>query len=262
MQLDKICEQVGRLAKDVGAFIREEGQHFDKDKIDYKEFNNLVSYVDVESEKKLAEGLKTILPESGILAEEGTKENLDKAYYWIIDPLDGTTNFSHGIPTFSVSIALAKEKELLLGVVYEVNRDELFSAWHSGGAWLNGKKITVSPANSLGDALIGTGFPYYMFENTDAYMNILKAFMKGTHGLRRIGSAAVDLCYVACGRFEGFFEFNLQPWDVAAGIVIVREAGGTVTDFDGKNAKPLGAEIVAAGPVHEEMVKLIGKYWN
>lgn len=262
MELSKLCFQTIELAEKVGTFISKEAENFDLSKVEMKEFNNLVSYVDKEAEKQLVDGLKNILPEAGFITEEGTASHDNEEYKWIIDPLDGTTNFTHGVPAYAVSIALAKGHELLVGVVYEVNRKECFSAWKNGGAYLNGKKIQVSKADSLDKSLLATGFPYYMFDKLDTYVDILKSFMQKTHGIRRIGSAAIDLCYVACGRFEGYYEFNLNAYDVAGGAIIVQEAGGYVTDFRGGNNYFYGEEIIATNKhIHKAVLNEVKKYW-
>jgi myo-inositol-1(or 4)-monophosphatase len=203
-----------------------------------------------------------MLPGSGFIAEEGTSTKKSDTYNWIIDPLDGTTNFSHGVPVFAVSIALMKRNELVLGVVYEINRDECFHAVKGQGAFLNHVSIKVSPVQTIDKALLATGFPYYNFDQMKQYLAILDEFMKGTHGLRRMGSAAVDLAYTACGRFEGFFEYNLQPWDVAAGALIVKEAGGLVTDFSGGNDFLFGRQIVAGNQVQPDILKMIKQHWG
>ncbi len=262
MNLENLCTQTIELATRIGAFIAKEAENFDLSKVEMKEFNNLVSYVDKEAEKQLVGGLKNILPEAGFITEEGTASHNNEDYKWIIDPLDGTTNFTHGIPTYAISIALAKGHDLLLGVVYEVNRKECFSAWKDGGAFLNGTKIQVTKTDHLEKSLLATGFPYYMFDKVDAYVNILKDFMQKTHGIRRIGSAAVDLCYVACGRFEGYYEFNLNAYDIAGGAIIVKEAGGQVSDFKGEDNYFYGEEIVATNQhIHQEVLNEIKKHW-
>ena len=262
MNLKQITHDVIAVAKEVREFIATESAVFNKDAIEHKGLNDLVSYVDKESETRLIKGLKKVLPEAGVMAEEGIGNDLSKEYCWVIDPLDGTTNFTHGLPVFAISIALVKGKEILVGVVLEVNRNECFYAWKDGGAWCNEKPIHVSPIAKLGDSLLATGFPYYEFEKLPKYLEILKEFMKVTHGLRRMGAAAVDLCYVACGRFEGFFEYNLKPWDIMAGILIVREAGGVVTDFSGNEPDYSGSETIAACAMHKEMQEVIEQHWK
>lgn len=262
-QLAEILESTQNIAKEVGAFIRKERQHFDVDKVEHKGFNDLVSYVDKEAERMIVEKLSPILPEAGFITEEGTNTTQAEVYNWVIDPLDGTTNFIHGIPNFSVSIALMENDQVILGVVYEVNRHECFYAQKGGGAFCNDTRIKVSEAPDLSASLIATGFPYYNFELIDRYLNSMKALMQKTHGLRRLGSAAVDLCYVAAGRTEGFFEYNLNSYDVAAGAIIVSEAGGTVTDFAGGSDYVFGRKIVASnGKIHSEFLAVLSEFWD
>lgn len=262
-QLHKLLEQTQEVAKNVGAFIRKERQHFDVEKIEHKGFNDLVSYVDKEAERQIVEKLAKILPEAGFITEEGTNSTQAEVFNWVIDPLDGTTNFIHGLPVFAVSIALMEKNEVILGVVYEVNRHECFYAMKDGGAYCNDTKIKVSPAPDLSASLIATGFPYYNFELIDRYLQSMKSLMQKTHGLRRLGSAAVDLCYVASGRTEGFFEYNLNSYDVAAGTLIVQEAGGKVTDFAGGNDFVFGRKIVASnGNIHGEFLAVLSEFWK
>lgn len=262
-QLSTLLEETQEVAKKVGAFIRKERQHFDVGRIEHKGFNDLVSYVDKEAERQIVESLVKILPEAGFITEEGTNSTLAEVYNWVIDPLDGTTNFIHGVPLFAVSIALMEREELILGVVYEVNRHECFYAMKGGGAFCNDTKIQVSAAPDLSASLIATGFPYYNFELIDRYLNSMKSLMQKTHGLRRMGSAAVDLCYVASGRTEGFFEYNLNSYDVAAGALIVQEAGGTVTDFSGGADFVFGRKIVASnGNIHGEFLAVLNEWWK
>lgn len=264
MDLKNITLQVIEVAKQVGDFIHQEGKSFDKKHIEYKGKNDLVSYVDKEAEKRIIQSLKKILPEAAFVSEEDEAHHQLTAseFHWVIDPLDGTTNFLHGIPTFAVSIALMQGEEVVSGVVYEINRDEAFYAWKNGGAFLNDEKINISNCDSLQDGLLATGFPYSQFEKIGNYLTVLRKLMEVSHGLRRIGSAAVDLAYVAAGRFEGFFEFNLKAWDVAAGSLLVKEAGGKVSTFSGTNDFIFGKEIVVAPPkVHQEILAIIQEYW-
>nr|MDQ3394760.1 inositol monophosphatase [Bacteroidota bacterium] len=242
VDLNKLVNEVILISKVAGAFIRDEGKKFKKESIEYKGLNDLVSFVDKEAEKLLVKGLRKALPEAGFITEEGTASSNSEEYKWVIDPLDGTTNFIHKLPVFAVSVGLIKGDKVVLGVVYEVNRDECFYAVAGGKAYCNGEVISVSPTNELGGCLLATGFPYYNFEKMQMYLDVLDKFMQKTHGLRRMGSAAVDLVYVACGRFEGFFEYNLHPWDVAAGIIIVKQAGGIVTDFKGVDDSLFGRQ--------------------
>lgn len=256
-------QHVMNVCHEVGEFIRVEGLSFDKSRILQKEgFNNLVSYVDKESEKKLVSTLSRLIPGSGILGEEGASVESSNGYLWIIDPLDGTTNFTHGLPPFAISIGLTLNDKPVLGVVYEVTKKEMFHAVEGHPAYCNDQLIRASSVNSLNESLFATGFPYYDFPKMEAYLNIIRKFLKQSHGVRRLGSAATDLAYVAAGRFEGFFEYNLNPWDVAAGAFIVQQAGGTVTDFSGGNDFLYGRQICAAGKIHPVMQSLIGGEWG
>jgi len=259
--LNEILTASKSLVLKVGKFIRNESQNFSTEDIEHKGFNDLVSYVDKEAEKQLVSGCTKILPEAGFIAEEGTSDKTGDTYNWIIDPLDGTTNFTHGLPVYSISLALQKDDQIVLGIVYEINKNECFYAIEGESAYLNDKQINVSPITKLSGSLLATGFPYYDFEEMSSYLKILKDFMQQTHGLRRMGSAAVDLAYVACGRFEGFFEYNLNAWDVAAGAFIVQQAGGEVSDFKNGNDYLFGREIVAAGKVRSEMLEIIQNHW-
>lgn len=239
---DKICD----IAIEVGDYVKEECNKFNKNDIEVKSKNSLVSYVDKMAEEKIVVVLENLLPEAGFIAEEGTSDKKGEYYNWIIDPLDGTTNFMHGIPIYSISIALKYNNEIIIGVVYEPNNKECFSAFKNGGAFLNNKPIKVSNISKISDSLFATGFPYYDYKKLNSYLEILKWLMYNSRGIRRIGSAAVDLCYVACGRYEGFYEYSLNAWDVAAGALLVKEAGGAVTDFKGENNFIFGREIVAS----------------
>jgi len=263
MKLNTIHQEAIKLVKEVGGFIRAESQNFTADKVEHKGFNDLVSYVDKEAEKRLVEGLGEILPESGFVAEEGTSSKKGEEYNWIIDPLDGTTNFVHGLPVYSISIALQQNHEIVSGIVLEINRDECFEAVKGESAKLNGKPITVSKKIDLSESLIATGFPYNDFDKMDDYLSILKYLMQNTHGLRRFGSAAVDLAYVACGRYEGYFEYNLNAWDVAAGAFIVQQAGGKVSRFNGDSDFIFGREILSCSEdIYKELLTIIQNQWK
>jgi myo-inositol-1(or 4)-monophosphatase len=262
-ELEAVCKKAIEVTKGAGAFLKKEAQNFDLSKIEYKGSKDLVSYVDKQSEQLLVKGLKEILPEAGFITEEATVEQSSgTALQWIIDPLDGTTNFLHGQPSYSISVALMLNKEIIVGIVYEPNLDECYYAWKEGGAFCNGKKIKVSSISQLDKSLIATGFPYSLLGKEDTYFKIMREFVDTTHGLRRIGSAAVDLAYVACGRFEGYYEFNLKIWDIAAGILLVKEAGGKVTDYSGGNDYLYGKELLAAGGLHPEMLRVIQNHWK
>ena len=258
----QLLQEVIVLVKEVGEFIRAEAQSFDTSKIEYKGKNDLVSYVDQEAEKRLVKGLEALLPGAGFIAEEGTSKHRSDTYNWIIDPLDGTTNFIHGLPVFAISVALIKRNDLSLGVVYDVMKDECFHASKGGGAFLNHMPIGVSQTPTIDKALLATGFPYYDFDQMQPYLSIINELMQNSHGLRRMGSAAIDLAYTACGRFEGFFEYNLNAWDVAAGALIVQEAGGMVSDFKGGSDYLFGREIIAANAVQNELLKIIQRHWQ
>jgi len=263
MNLGKITSDVAKLSLQTGEFVRKAAAEFNRDRIEYKGLNDMVSYVDKETEQRLVDGLHKILPEAGFIAEEGTGQKTDgQEFSWIIDPVDGTTNYMHGLPVFAISIALMQNNKIVSGVVYEINRDECFTAWLGGGAFLNEIPIKVSSAKYLKDSLIATGFPYYDFEMMENYLNILKELMQKSHGLRRLGAASVDLVYVACGRFEGFFEYNLKPWDVAAGTLIVQEAGGIVKDFKGGDEFVFGRELIAGCSMFLELEEVISRNWN
>ncbi len=262
MDLQDLTTKVRDIAKQAAVFINEEVEHFDPTSIEYKDQNNsIVSYVDTETEKQLVFGLKQLLPEAGFVAEEGTGSDRTGDYMWYIDPLDGTTNFTHSLPIFSISIGLAYKGEMQLGVVYDVRGKHCYYAWKGGGSFCDGRQIKVSDQSELSKSLLATGFPYHEEPELDKFFEVMKEFMRRTHGLRRLGSAALDLCFVASGVFDGFFEFNLKPWDVAAGALIVSEAGGSISDFGGTDNYLEGNEIVAAGPIHSDMVGVIKGIW-
>lgn len=263
MNLQQLSQNLNILARSVGAYILHEGEHFDRSKIEQKGFNDLVSYVDKQAEKQLVEGLRNLLPEAGFITEENTASTKGERFNWVVDPLDGTTNFMHGLPAYTVSVGLMENDEVMVGVVYDPNRDECFSAYKGGGAFCNDNPIQVSDAPALKDSLIATGFPYYDFGLTQKYLQVLGSFMSRSHGIRRIGSAALDLVYVAIGRFEGFFEYNLNAWDVAGGAIIVQEAGGKVTKFKEDGDYIFGREIVASNTaIHHEMLETIAEHWK
>ena len=246
MDLQLLCNGVITSAKEAGAFIRTQRKSFSTEMVEYKGTNDLVSYVDKTAEQMLVDRFQKLFGEAGFITEENTAGSAKQDYLWIIDPLDGTTNFVHGIPCFCVSVALTHHNEVVLGVIYEINLDECFYAWKDGGAWLNGERIHVSTIPVLKKALLATGFPYTNFSRMTEYMEVFHYCMENTHGLRRLGSAAADMAYVACGRFEAFFEYGLNAWDIAAGCCIVTEAGGKVSDFSGGESFLFGKEIIAS----------------
>lgn len=262
MNLQLLTIEVADLSRSAGKMIKEESKIFSMKDVESKGIHDYVSYVDKRSEVMLVKALEILLPEAGFFAEENTRTNRAERYNWIIDPLDGTTNFIHGVPVFSISIALLDYNEVVLGVVYEINLDECFYASKGSRAFLNGLEIRVSNSKTLNNSLLATGFPYYDYSRIEPYMNMFRYFIENTHGIRRLGSAAADLAYVACGRFEGFYEYGLHPWDVAAGALIVKQAGGKVTDFIGNENYIFGAEIVATnGIIHEEFMTILKKYF-
>lgn len=256
--MEVLCKDVCHLARKVGAFIRNERKTFSSQSVEHKGKNDLVSYVDKSAEKQIVDELIKLLPQAGFITEEETNSTVGEQYNWIVDPLDGTTNFVHGLPVFSISIALMEYGQLVLGVVYEVNLDECFYAWKEGPAMLNDKVISVSKVDSMQHSLIATGFPYTNFSRFSEYLQVFEYCMRNTHGLRRLGSAAVDLVYVACGRFEAFYEYGLQAWDVAAGAFIVQQAGGRVSDFAGGDKYVFGKELLATNSkIHSEFLAVV-----
>lgn len=251
MNYQELTFSVCEIARNVGNFMAEERKTFDDSKIEIKGVHDLVSYVDKTAEIRIIKELQQLVPEAGFIAEEGTNNTRGERFNWVIDPLDGTTNYIHGIPIYSVSIALIDGNEPVLGVVYEVGHDECFYAWKDGGAFLNGQPIKVSNRSEVGNALLATGFPYSDFSRLDSYVEMFKWAMTNARGVRRLGSAAADLAYIACGRFDAFWEYDLKPWDVAAGVIIVTEAGGKVTDYKGGSDYLFGREIVATNSIIE-----------
>ena len=258
MNLEHLCTTVCTIARQAGDFIRKERMAFNQSAVEYKGLHDMVSYVDKTAEQLIVKALQPLIDDAGFITEENTLSIVGKRYEWIIDPLDGTTNFIHGVPCFCVSIGLTDNGKLCLGVIYEINLDECFYAWRNGGAWLNGNRITVSEKKELKDALLATGFPYTNFNRMKPYMEVFDYCMVNTHGLRRLGSAAVDLAYVACGRFEGFYEYGLNAWDVAAGAFIVQEAGGKVCDFKGTDDFLFGKEIITTNAgIYNEFLRVV-----
>ena len=245
MDFEKICLQVCEIAREAGSFIRKERQTFSKDKIEVKGVHDFVSYVDKAAESIIVERLKSVLPDAAFLTEEQTVERVEAPLTWIIDPLDGTTNFIHGLYPNAVSIALVQNDETVIGVVYEVGLDECFYAWKHSKAYMNDKPIMVSDAKTIDSCLVGIGFPYHNFSRLDGYFSCIRYFAEHAQAMRRTGSAATDLSYVACGRLDAYFEYSLSPWDVAAGAFILQRAGGRVADFSGGNSYLFGQEIVA-----------------
>lgn len=255
-------QQTQTLIREVGLYIQNESDRIRLKDIKSKALNSLVTYVDQEAERQLVAGLRDLLPHAGFLAEEGTvKTDATKNRRWIIDPLDGTTNFLHGVPAYAVSVALEIDGVLELGIIYDIPHDQLFFAQKGQGATKNGQAIQLSQNSSLADSLIATGFPYTTFEHQDEYMQFFAHLMPRCRGLRRLGSAAIDLAYTAEGIFHGFYESGLHPWDVAAGALIVREAGGRVTDYRGSPYFMKNQQILAASPsLHLQLQREISQF--
>jgi myo-inositol-1(or 4)-monophosphatase len=241
-------------AREAGAMLRVE---FGRPKqISYKGEVDIVTESDRRSEELIVGRLREHFPDHAIVAEEGARDTAMAAgtrYCWHVDPLDGTTNFAHGYPCFAVSIGLAENEEPIAGAVFNPIADELFSAARGEGAYLNGKRIQVSSVERLANSLVATGFPTH-HRKRSANMDYYWEYTLRSHGVRRDGSAALDLCSVACGRFDAFWEFNLNSWDTAAGIILVREAGGVVSNFAGQPYRPGGHDMLASnGHIHAEM---------
>jgi myo-inositol-1(or 4)-monophosphatase len=261
MDLSKVLHEAITLMREVGTFIAKERVVFDRSSVESKGRNDMVSYVDKTAEELLIKGLEEIIPDCGFITEERMAEQREGEYTWIIDPLDGTTNFIHDLPIYAISVALMKNSQLVLGLVFEINRQEMFTAVKGEGAFLNSSPIYISTAHNMLESLVATGFPVKDFDQLDAYLAVIREIVQHSHGIRRGGSAAVDLAYVACGRYDAFFEYNLNPWDVAAGILLIQEAGGTVTDFSGGNNMLFGKQILAGGRNHRELLQVINKHW-
>lgn len=261
MNLKKICTDIEKVASEAGRFIMVESERFDISAAEMKGLNDFVTDVDKGAEKLIVERLGKLIPSAGFIVEENTSSARGGKYCWVVDPLDGTTNFIHGIHPFAVSIALIENDETIAGVVYEASGKETFTAWKGGGAWLNGKRIHVSSVSAPSRSFIATGFPYKDFSRLTQYLDCLSFLLKNTTGVRRMGSASIDLSYVACGRFDLFFEYGLNPWDIAAGKLLIREAGGIVSDFSGRQENVTGAEIIGAnGAVYHELHKIISNF--
>lgn len=258
MNLPSLSQSLETICRSTGQFILAEKDKVGAGDIELKSLNSLVSYVDKTAEQQLVDALRKLLPEAGYITEEDTPTEKSDHLNWVIDPLDGTTNFLHGIPVFAISVALMEKEEVVLGTVYELGQKEMFTAWKAGGAYLNGKPIRVNRGKELSETLLATGFPYYDFHRMKEFMDLLTELFKRTRGVRRLGSAATDLAYVACGRFDAFFEYGLSPWDVAAGVLLVKEAGGEVMDFGRGGDFIFGGEIAAFCPsIGEEFMLLL-----
>lgn len=258
--LKRLTTDVCRIATEAGSFLREERKSFRREHVVEKHAHDYVSYVDKESEKRLVEKLSTLLPEAGFITEEGSATYRDEPYCWVIDPLDGTTNYIHDTAPYCVCIALRSRTELLLGVVYEVCRDECFYAWKGGKAYLNGEEIRVSDIEEVKDAFVITELPYNHRQYKPTALHLISELYGKVGGIRMNGSAAAAICYVAAGRFDGWAEAFIGRWDYSAAALIVQQAGGRVTDFYGDSYFIEGHHIIATnGRFHELFQKLLAE---
>lgn len=250
------------IARQAGEVLK---HHFKAPQITHTKSSvyDVVTQADAEAEALILNALTQAYPQHHRIAEESGESGVDADYHWVIDPLDGTVNFAHGLPVFSISIALAnKHLQPLVGVVYDPITDEMFSAVQGGGAWLNGVPIHVSHAQTLSESLLASGFPYDKSTHPDNNLTQWGRFLVEARGLRRLGSAALDLCYVAAGRFDGYWEAKLKLWDFLAGILIVQEAGGCVTDYQGETGRGMidGARLIASnGHIHQQMIAVLNR---
>lgn len=252
-----MAREVSKLARRVGQYLRQENEHFSWSRVEHKQEHDYVSYVDKTSEQMLVEALLELLPEAGFLTEEGTAAYDGQPYCWVIDPLDGTTNFMHRYAPFAISVALCHQGSPVVGVVYEVKADECFCAWCGGGAWLNEQPISVS-RHTPREALIGVELPYNAADYTATGLQLISRLYGRVSGLRMVGSAAVALAYVAAGRMEGWLERYIHPWDYMAGALLVEEAGGRTSTFSGDSHYAGGREIVATnGLLHDTLLQAL-----
>jgi myo-inositol-1(or 4)-monophosphatase len=250
-----------KAARRAGAIINRASQDIGTLTIKSKNFNDFVSEVDVAAERAIIDTLRDAYPSHGFLGEESGSTSHQSDFIWIIDPLDGTTNFLHSFPHYCVSIALQRKGEITQAVIYEPNRNDLYTATKGRGAFLNDKRIRVSKCDKLQEALIGTGFPFRDFKYLDDYLHMFKSMLQKTAGIRRAGSAALDLAYVASGALDGFWEIGLSPWDIAAGGLLIQEAGGIVTDLSGKTGwLESGNILVASAKIHDDMQATIASH--
>ena len=256
MDTDSIIRVATRAAYNAGDVLK---KHFGKlDSVNKKHAIDLVTVADVESEETIVDTIRSAFPDHAILAEEGGMHRGDPDNCWIVDPLDGTTNFAHNLPIFSISIAFSHQRKTKAGIVFNPISGEFFSAALGRGAQLNHRPIRVSTTTVLEDSLLATGLPYNLHQTISELMQRFRNAVCACRGIRRLGSAALDLCYLACGRFDGFWEQNLKPWDMAAGVLITQEAGGQVTDFEGQFFDLDGGRILATnGHVHSELTALL-----
>ena len=259
MELETLTAKVCEIARRAGQYIKGEREKFNPEKVERKHAHDYVSYVDKQSEQLIVSGLRNLLLQAGFITEEGTANYQDEEFCWVVDPLDGTTNFIHQYAPYCVSIALCKGKDIVMGVVYEITTDECFYAWKDGGAYCNGARLTVS-SNPLSDALLCLQLPYNCTEYRSVAQRLISHFYGRVASVRMSGSAAMSLCYVAAGRLDGYAEKFIGQWDFMAGACIVKEAGGRVTDYDNQEDFMAGNSVVATnGIIHEDIVRETAK---
>jgi myo-inositol-1(or 4)-monophosphatase len=250
-----------QAALNAGKIINQYVDRLDTVKVNIKGYNDFVSNVDKKVEDAIIEILTKAYPDHNILAEESGDRLQSSDYCWIIDPIDGTTNFIHGFPQFAVSIALQYKNEIVVAVIYNPLTHELFTSMKGSGAHVNNKRIRISQPKTISRSLIGTGFPFKDDSEIDNYLDVFKEIIKQTSGIRRAGSAALDLAYVASGRLDGFWESGLKPWDMAAGILLIKESGGIVTDFSNNNNSLQNGQVIAGGKlIHKTLSNIITKH--
>lgn len=256
MALNKILQKVKDIVIHTGDHIQRISNQ--KKNIAYKGAVNLVTQFDNMAQELIVKFLLKNFPDYGILSEENVRHNIDKPIKWLLDPLDGTTNFAHNLPIWAISLGLEMDGLIALGIVYDPTRKELFTAIRGKGAFLNARKIQVSKTKNLEKSLLVTGFPYDIRESKQNNLNYFARFCMRAQAVRRLGSAALDLCYTACGRFDGYWELKLSPWDQAAGSLILQEAGGKITDFRGQPFSIYGKEVLCTnGLIHKQMMKVL-----
>jgi myo-inositol-1(or 4)-monophosphatase len=262
MMENSVLLDTAREAALVGGEILNRGfRQLRKDQIRLKGAGDFVTELDHRSEEAVIRRIRQSFPEHVIQAEESGTGEGESRYHWFIDPLDGTTNYVHGVPIYSVSIAVARDGEMVAGVVFDPAHKEMFWAVKGGGAYLNGSQIRVSQKESLGDAFLASGFPWRSKQYLELYLDSFRVLFSESAGVRRMGSAAIDLSYTACGRFDGFWEMKLKPWDIAAGVLIVREAGGLVSDFIGEQQYMATGNLLAANPnIFPKMLQVVKRH--
>ena len=250
-----------KAARRAGAIINRASQDIGTLTVKSKNFNDFVSEVDIAAERAIIDTLKEVYPDHGFMGEESGSTSHQSDFIWIIDPLDGTTNFLHNFPQYCVSIALQHKGEITQAVIYEPNRNDLYTATKGRGAFLNDKRIRVSKCDKLKESLIGTGFPFRDFKHLDTYLAMFKSMLQKTTGIRRPGSAALDLAYVANGSLDAFWEIGLSPWDIAAGALLVQEAGGIISNLNGKEGWLQSGNVLAASPkIYDAMLETLAPH--